>query len=162
MSSPTCRSANVGVTTSPDIWLNEAYPHGPIAYARTVGDASPAKRLRRLKREPASKVNLWNPPPAALRDPSQLFAASVYVRGGMALEALRDGSRRGVLLHAAHLAATHRDGDPTLQDFTALAGQHSNEPRRPLGRYLYSAAAVATTRPAWRRRRRKRGRRNSS
>ena len=82
---------SVSVTTWPDIWLNEGFATwAQWRYSQSVGDASPAERLRRLKREPASEVGLWNPPPAALASTAQLFSTSVYVRGAMALEALRE------------------------------------------------------------------------
>ena len=81
----------------------------------------------------------WNPPPAALRKPSQLFAASVYVRGGMALEALRERIGNKAFYSTLRTwAATHQDGNATVQDFTALAEQQSNKNLDALfGRYLY-------------------------
>jgi aminopeptidase N len=131
---------SVSVASWPDIWLNEGFATwAQWRYAQSVGDASPAKRLRRLEREPASEVDLWNPPPAALRKPAQLFADSVYVRGAMTLEALRE--RIGNSAFYSTLRAwmtTHRDGNANVQDFTSLAEQQSGKNLDALfRRYLY-------------------------
>ena len=47
---------SVSVTTWPDIWLNEGFATwAQWRYAQSVGDASPAHRLKRLLREPAGE-----------------------------------------------------------------------------------------------------------
>ena len=118
---------SVSVTTWPDIWLNEGFATwAQWRYAQSVGDAGPAKRLKRLKREPASESSLWDPPPAALRKPAQLFASSVYVRGGMALEALRERIGNHAFYSTLRTWVTsHRDGNATVADFIALAEAQS-------------------------------------
>ena len=53
---------SVSVATWPDIWLNEGFATwAQWRYAQSVGDASPAKRLRRLKREPAGETSALGP-----------------------------------------------------------------------------------------------------
>ena len=53
------------------------------------GGASTARVFADLQSRPASDHAIWDPPPGAVPGPAKLFAESVYVRGAMALEALR-------------------------------------------------------------------------
>ncbi len=131
---------SVSVTTWPDIWLNEGFASwAQWRYSQSVGGASPAHRLKRLKREPADSDQLWNPPPAALERPSQLFSTSVYVRGAMTLEALRQRvGNRDFYSTLRTWAVEHRDGNATVRDFIALAEAESGKNLQGLfRRYLY-------------------------
>ena len=112
---------------------------GPVALRAISRRRLPREAPAAAQARPASKVSLWNPPPAALRKPSQLFATSVYVRGGMALEALRERIGNKAFYSTLRTwAATHHDGNATVQDFTALAEQQSNKNLDALfGRHLY-------------------------
>ena len=123
---------SVSITTWPDIWLNEGFATwAQWRYAQSVGDASPAKRLRRLQREPAGETSLWNPPPAALRKPAQLFADSVYVRGAMALEALRQRIGNHAFYSTLRTwTRTHRDANATIAEFIELAEAQSGKDLR--------------------------------
>ena len=120
--------------------LNEGFASwAQWRYSQSVGGASPAHRLKRLKREPADSDQLWNPPPAALERPSQLFSTSVYVRGAMTLEALRQRvGNRDFYSTLRTWAVEHRDGNATVRDFIALAEAESGENlQRLFRRYLY-------------------------
>ncbi len=131
---------SVSVTTWPDIWLNEGFATwAQWRYAQSVGDASPAHRLKRLLREPAGESSLWDPPPAALRRPAQLFAFSIYVRGAMALEALRERIGNAAFYSTLRTwTATNRDGNSTVEGFIALAEAQSGKDLSGLfHRYLY-------------------------
>ncbi len=84
--------------------------------------------LEQLEGTPASEERFWNPPPAAIPGPAQLFANSVYVRGGMALEALRQ--RIGDEAFYATLrawVADHAYANATIEQFEALAEAQSGE-----------------------------------
>ena len=59
------------------------------AGSQAQGGRTTAQQLAGLELQPASRTDLWDPPANAIPDASQLFATSVYTRGAMALEALR-------------------------------------------------------------------------
>jgi aminopeptidase N len=73
-----------------DIWLNEGF----ASYAESLwtaahgGPSTRAAFLATMKANPASS-DLWQPAPASLTDPADLFGDPSYVRGGLTLEALR-------------------------------------------------------------------------
>jgi aminopeptidase N len=131
---------SVSLTTWPDIWLNEGFATwSQWRYAQETGGATTAHRLKRLQSTPPSEVALWSPPPGAVPGPKDLFATSIYVRGAMALEALRQrvGKRDFYATMRAWVAA-HRNSDATIDDFISLAESTSGEQLDQLfQRYLY-------------------------
>jgi aminopeptidase N len=71
-------------------------------------------------------TGFWNPPPADPGKPENLFDGTIYVRGGMALEALRQrvgGATFFRILRDWLLG--HRYGNGTTRQFIRLAEQDS-------------------------------------
>jgi aminopeptidase N len=120
---------SVGLTTWPEIWLNEGFATwAQWRWAEQAGGPTTAERLSRLSATPASANEFWNPPPAALPGPGKLFSDSVYVRGAMALEVLRQqvGERTFVAILREWTSA-HAFGNATIAEFVALAEARSGQ-----------------------------------
>jgi aminopeptidase N len=133
---------SVSVQRWKDIWLNEGFATwAEWRWAEEAGGDTTAQVFRKLERTAASRTELWDPPPGALTGPAQLFDSSVYVRGGMALEALRQ--RVGDAAFFATLRAwtsEHAYGNATIEQFIALAEAQSGEDLGALfQKYLYQS-----------------------
>jgi aminopeptidase N len=73
------------------IWLNEGFATwAEWMWQEQTGGTKLATRFAQLYSAPASENQFWNPPPGNPGGPKNLFDGTVYVRGGMTLEALRE------------------------------------------------------------------------
>jgi aminopeptidase N len=118
---------SVGLERWPEIWLNEGFATwSEWYYAERHGGRSARTTFRRLYRVPAADTKFWNPPPARPGTAKNLFASSTYVRGAMALEALRLAIGTRPMLRLLRAWATrHRHGSADIREFVALAEEVS-------------------------------------
>jgi aminopeptidase N len=110
-----------------EMWLNEGF--ATWAQWRWVEEAegkSTARKFAEFRREPRSRKGLWNPPPAQIPKPKRLFASSVYIRGAMALEALRQRVGDGAFYATMRAwVAEYAYSNASIPDFIALAESES-------------------------------------
>jgi aminopeptidase N len=131
---------SVGLERWPQIWLNEGFATwAQWYYAERHGGRTAAAIFKRLNRVPASNERFWNPPPARPGSAKNLFDPTTYVRGAMALQALRQEIGTRPMLHLLRRwASEHRHGSATIGQFTDLAAEVSGRELDDLfQRWLY-------------------------
>jgi aminopeptidase N len=131
---------SVGLERWPEIWLNEGFATwAQWYYAERHGGRGAQQVFELLRRVPASDKRFWNPPPGNPGTPRHLFDPTVYVRGAMAVQALRQEIGTETLLRVLRRwTSTHRYGNATINEFTALAEEVSGQDLDQLfDRWLY-------------------------
>jgi aminopeptidase N len=131
---------SVGLQRWPNIWLNEGFATwAEWYYAENHGGRSAREIFRALYKVPATKTAIWEPPSGHPGQAKNLFAPSTYIRGGMALEALRIKIGTRPMLKALRRWATeNRYASANIKQFTDLAEEVSGASLGPLfERWLY-------------------------
>jgi aminopeptidase N len=82
---------SVTLTQWPDIWLHEGFATwSEWIWSEYQGNKSAAQWFKELYNTPPQNLAFWNPPPGDPGDARFLFNGTIYYRGGMTLQALRE------------------------------------------------------------------------
>jgi aminopeptidase N len=111
----------------PDIWLHEGFATwSEWIWSERQGNKSAHQWFEQLYNTPAKDTAFWGPAVADFTNPALLFNGTVYYRGGMTLQALRE--KIGDLAFFQLLrdwATQNRYGTVTTAQFIALAEKES-------------------------------------
>ncbi|HZD01155.1 MAG TPA: M1 family metallopeptidase [Actinomycetes bacterium] len=118
---------SVTLTQWPDIWLHEGFATwSEWIWSEHLGHKSAHKWFNTLYNTPAQDTAFWTPPPADPGSPVYLFNGTIYYRGAMTLQALREKVGDVVFFRILRdWAAEHRYGNVTTPQFIALAEHES-------------------------------------
>jgi aminopeptidase N len=119
---------SVTLSTWPDIWLHEGFAtFSEWIWSEHVGNKSAAQSFKELYAKPAKDDAFWNPPPGNPGTPFYLFNGTIYLRGGMTLEALREkiGDDTTFFQIMRDYAQENRFGNATTATFERIAERDS-------------------------------------
>ncbi len=114
---------SVTLTEWPDIWLHEGFATwSEWIWSEYQGNKSAHKWFEQLYNTPPQNLPFWNPPPGDPGDARFLFNGTIYYRGGMTLQALREkiGDPAFFTLMRSW-AQQNRFGNVTTSGFVAAA-----------------------------------------
>jgi aminopeptidase N len=117
----------VTLTEWPDIWLHEGFATwSEWIWSEHEGNKTAQKYFDNLYNTPAQDTAFWTPPPADPGTPVFLFNGTIYYRGGMTLQALRQKVGDFAFFQIMRRFATeNRYGNVTTAQFIGLAEQIS-------------------------------------
>ena len=114
---------SVTLTPWPDIWLHEGFATwSEWIWSEYQGNKSAAQWFNGLYNTPAQDTAFWTPPPGNPGTPAFMFNGTIYYRGGMTLEALREKVGDFAFFRIMRdWAQQNRFGNVTTAQFIALA-----------------------------------------
>ena len=115
------------LTAWPDIWLHEGFATwSEWIWSEHTGNSSAHQIFEHLYNTPAQQTWFWTPPPGDPGSAPFLFDGTIYDRGGMTLQALREKVGDFTFFQIMRAwAAQNRHGNVTTAQFISLSEQLS-------------------------------------
>jgi Peptidase family M1 domain len=110
-----------------NIWLNEGFARwSEWIWTERTGGRSAQAAFDAAYATPDTNTGFWNPPPADPGDAESIFDGTIYTRGAMTLQALRQKIGDADFFELLQTwYARHKYGNASTEDFTALAEEVS-------------------------------------
>jgi aminopeptidase N len=120
---------SVTLTQWPDLWLHEGFATwSEWIWSEHQGNKTAAQYFKQLYSTPAKDTAFWNPPPGNPGSAASMFDGTVYDRGGMTLEALRERVGDPVFFRIMRTwAQQNKFKNVTTPQFIALAETESGQ-----------------------------------
>ncbi len=120
---------SVTLTEWPDIWLHEGFATwSEWIWSEHNGQKSAQHWFKTLYNTPAQDTAFWTPPPGDPGGPAFMFNGTIYNRGAMTLQALREKIGDSDFFELlAGWASQNRYGNVTTPEFIALAEKVSGQ-----------------------------------
>ena len=120
---------SVTLTEWPDIWLHEGFATwSEWIWSEHEGRKSAHHWFKTLYNTPPQDTAFWTPPPGDPGSPEYLFNGTIYYRGAMTLQALREKIGDADFFEILRTwAAENQYGNVTTPEFIALAEQISGQ-----------------------------------
>jgi aminopeptidase N len=118
-----------------DIWLNEGFARwSEWIWTERTGGRTAQAAFDAAYATPATNTGFWNPPPADPGDAASIFDGTIYTRGAMTLQALRQKIGDDDFFELLRTwYARHRYGNASTEELIALAEEVSG---RDLGDFF--------------------------
>jgi aminopeptidase N len=118
---------SVTLTLWPDMWLHEGFATwSEWIWSEHSGNSSAHQIFEHYYNTPAHDIRFWTPPPGDPGTPVFLFNGTIYIRGAMTLQALREKVGDLAFFQIMRGWATqNRYGNVTTAQFIALSEQLS-------------------------------------
>ena len=113
----------------PDIWLHEGFATwSEWIWFERQGGKTAAQRFKQLANTPAQQSWFWKPPPGDPGTAADLLDGTIYDRGAMTLQALRQRIGDATFLEVLRgWYAEHKYGNASTAEFVALAERESGQ-----------------------------------
>jgi aminopeptidase N len=120
---------SVTLSEWPDIWLHEGFATwSEWMWSEHNGQKSAQSTFDTLYNTPASKTSFWTPPPGDPGDPAHLFDGTIYERGAMTVQALRQKVGDDTFFRIMRTwVQDNRYGSVSTPQFIALAERISGQ-----------------------------------
>jgi aminopeptidase N len=118
---------SVTLTLWPDMWLHEGFATwSEWIWSEHSGNKSAHQSFEGYYNTPPQDIRFWTPPPGNPGTPELLFNGTIYIRGAMTLQALREKVGDFAFFRIMRSwAADNRYGNVTTPQFISLAEQVS-------------------------------------